>query len=425
MACKRSGVQIPSAPHRCMKTFFLETKELILSQGIIAVLAIIQIRIVAKAFGPELYGTIGVYLGLIAICFRVLNSRNSDLILINFKNTKKNFLKTSILFEFFLGLLSSVLIIVLLLISKNFDLLNLYNLPSYLVFYIFSRIFLNVMEVFKGIYTHQGDMKTYSSLEAFSNILRFSLVVSFVIYESSLESFFNALSIHALIVGILVLYLLSKNNEQILDSMGIVEYFQLSKKSFYQIRSDQAVGLIPAHLDIVVIGYFANFYAAGIYRIAKKLVDPINYLIVAFSPWMLNKISNDSNFKFSSLVKRIILPASITLFTLYFIFGNLLIDLIVGEDFADSFYPMLILLVGYISYFLTFWTRHYLFLNDLIIKHTYGRLINLSVFIILTAVLANTFSYNGIALALTLGTITQKMYELFTYLRHKNSKSKL
>ena len=207
--------------------------------------------------------------------------------------------------------------------------------------------------------------------------------------------------------------------------MGIVEYFQLSKKSFYQIRSDQAVGLIPAHLDIVVIGYFANFYAAGIYRIAKKLVDPINYLIVAFSPWMLNKISNDSNFKFSSLVKRIILPASIMLFTLYFIFGNLLIDLIVGEDFADSFYPMLILLVGYISYFLTFWTRHYLFLNDLIIKHTYGRLINLSLFIILTAVLADTFSYNGIALAITLGTLTQKMYELFTYLRHKNSKSKL
>ena len=205
----------------------------------------------------------------------------------------------------------------------------------------------------------------------------------------------------------------------------MTEYFQLSKKSFFQIRSDQAVGLIPAHLDVVVVGYFADFYAAGIYRIAKKLVDPINYLIVAFSPWMLNKISNNNNFQFNTFVKRIILPASIVLFTLYYIFGRLLIDLIVGENFSESFYPMLILLVGYISYFLTFWTRHYLFLNDLIIKHTYGRLINLSVFIILTAVLANTFSYNGIAFALTLGTITQKMYELFTYLRHKNSKSKL
>ena len=31
----------------------------------------------------------------------------------------------------------------------------------------------------------------------------------------------------------------------------------------------------------------------------------------------------------------------------------------------------------------------------------------------------------GGSYTLTLGTITQKMYELFTYLRHKNSKSKL
>ena len=360
-----------------MKTFFKETKELILSQGIIAVLAIIQIRIVAKTFGPELYGTIGVYLGLIAICFRLLNSRNSDLVLINFKNTSINFLKSAILFEIILGFVSALLIILILLISKNYDLITFNTIPTYLVFFIFSRILLNVMEVFKGIYTHQGDMKTYSSIEAFSNILRFFLVVSLVTYGESLEIFFNAISIHSVIIGFLLIYLLVKNNQNTSQVMGLKEYFLLSKKSFYQIRSDQAVGLIPTHLDIVVIGYFADFYAAGIYRIAKKLVDPINYLIVAFSPWMLNKISNNNNFEFSKLVKRIILPSSMVLFLFYFIFGQSLIDLIVGNDFADSFNPMLILLVGYVSYFLTFWTRHYLFLNDLIIKHTYGRLINL------------------------------------------------
>jgi len=408
-----------------MKTFFSETKELILSQGIVALLAIIQIRIVAKTFGPELYGTIGVYLGLVAICFRLLNSRNSDLILINFKNTTKNFLKTSILFELILGLFSSLLIIILLLISKNLNLLTFDNLPNYLILFVFSRIVFNVMEVFKGFYTYKGDMKIYSSIEAFSNILRFSLVVSFVLNEASLKSFFYALSIHSFIVGIFAFYLLLKFDKNTSKVVSVKEYFQLSKKSFYQIRSDQAVGLIPAHLDVVVIGYFADFYAAGIYRIAKKLVDPINYLIVAFSPWMLNKISNDNNFKFSKLIKNIIVPSSILLYLLYFIFGKLLIDIIVGNEFIESYYPMLILLVGYISYFLTFWTRHYLFLNDLISKHTFGRLINLSVFLIGTAVLTNSFSYNGIALAVTLGTTIQKMYELYIYFKYKDSKSKL
>ena len=92
MACKGSGVQIPSAPHNFMKNFVLETKELLLSQGVIAILAIIQIRIVATNLGPEVYGKIGVYWGLVALCFRLLNSRNSDMVLINFKNKDKNFL---------------------------------------------------------------------------------------------------------------------------------------------------------------------------------------------------------------------------------------------------------------------------------------------------------------------------------------------
>ena len=82
MACKGSGVQIPSAPHNFMKSFVLETKELLFSQGIVAILAIVQIRIVAKTLGPESYGVIGVYLGVIALSFRFLNSRNSDLVLI-------------------------------------------------------------------------------------------------------------------------------------------------------------------------------------------------------------------------------------------------------------------------------------------------------------------------------------------------------
>ena len=91
MACKGSGVQIPSAPHNIMKKFVLETKELLLSQGLIAILAIIQVRVVATNFGPEIYGNIGVYLGFIGISFRLLNSRNSDLVLINFKKQIKIF----------------------------------------------------------------------------------------------------------------------------------------------------------------------------------------------------------------------------------------------------------------------------------------------------------------------------------------------
>ena len=121
--------------------------------------------------------------------------------------------------------------------------------------------------------------------------------------------------------------------------------------------------MIPIHLDVVIIGYFANYYSAGIYRIAKKLVDPINSIIVAFSPWILNKINNEKKYNFKNLTTNILIPTSVVIVSSYYFFGKKLIEIIAGNGFANSYTPMLILLIGYISYYLTFWTRHYFVLK--------------------------------------------------------------
>ena len=294
MACKGSGVQIPSAPLLIMKKFLDETKELLLSQGLIAILAIIQVRVVATNLGPEIYGNIGVYLGFVGISFRLLSSRNSDLILLNFNETNKNFIKSAINFEILLGSFSLFFVLSIFYLYYQF-------IPTYLWLYFLSRILLNVLEVFKGVYTHLGNMKMYSLIESSSNILRFILVVSFILNQPTIESFFYALGIHQLIVSLTVFIVLIKNNTSTGRQISFIEYVKLCKNNFYKIRTDQAVGLIPIHLDVVIIGYFTNYYSAGIYRIAKKLVDPINALIVAFSPWILNKINNIKNEPYRNL----------------------------------------------------------------------------------------------------------------------------
>ena len=419
MACKGSGVQIPSAPQKDMKNFFLETKELLFSQGVIALLAIIQIRIVAQSLGPDVYGRIGVYWGIIALCFRLLNSRNSDLILINLRSFKSNFLRSAILFEIVLGLMSSLFVYSLFLISINLGLLDLSTIPIYLLFFITSRIFLNVLEVFKGVYTHKGNLKLYSLIEGLSNLIRFTLVVSFIISNPQIDSFFYALSIHNILIGITISIFLVFKNRNNESAMSFFEYCKFSKKDFIKIRTDQSVGLIPTHLDVVVIGYFADFYSAGIYRIAKKLVEPINYLIVSFSPWMLNKITEEHKYNFRILTIKILIPMSLAIVFGYLFFGNQLIRLIAGSEYQDSFLPLTILLVGYLTYLLTFWTRHYLLLNELILKHTVGRVYNLLTFLILSALLIRTHSFNGIAFSITAGMIVQKIYEVMIYIKNK------
>ena len=418
MACKGSGVQIPSAPLDKMKNFFIETKELLLSQGIIAVLAIIQVRVVATNLGPEIYGNIGVYLGFVGISFRILNSRNSDLILINSNLTDKNFTKSAVYLELILGVVS------LFFVSSIFF-IYYKSIENYLILYFFTRVLFNTQEVFKGVFTHTGDMKTYSLVESFSNITRFILVVSFISFSPSISSFFFALSIHQVVVSILVLILLYKSNLNQSETMNFKEYMRLSKKSFYKIRTDQAVGLIPTHLDVVVIGYFANYYSAGIYRIAKKLVDPINSVIVAFTPWILNKISKNNNYNFKKLTINILIPTSILIIFIYYLFGNQLIQLIAGNAFYDSFSPMMILLVGFISYYLTFWTRHYLLLNDLILKHTIARVVNLVTFVLTAPFLITNYGFNGIAFSISMSVLFQKIYELSVYLKNKNLKNNI
>ena len=416
MACKGSGVQIPSAPLTIMKKFLNETKELLLSQGLIAVLAIIQVRVVATNLGPEVYGNIGVYLGLVGLSFRILSSRNSDLVLINFKSTHKNFLNSAIYFEILLGIVSLIFVYGIFFVYYNF-------IFNYLILYFVTRVFLNILEVFKGVFTHNGDMKTYSLVESSSNITRFILVVTFVSLNPDISSFFYALTFHQLFVSVLVLLLLFKKDTNKAEKITFKEYIKMSKSNFYKIRTDQSVGLIPTHLDVVVIGYFADYYSAGIYRIAKKLVDPINSLIVAFSPWMLNKINKQGDYNFRNLFINILLPSSVIIVSFYYLFGSNLIEIIAGDEFADAFLPMMILLFGFMSYYLTFWTRHFLFMNDLIHKHTIGRVINLIIFLSTAPFFISNFGFNGIAISISLSTAFQKLYEFSVYLKYKNNKN--
>ncbi len=420
MACKGSGVQIPSAPHWIMKKFLYETKELITSQGLIAVLAIVQVRVVATNLGPEDYGIIGIYLGIIALCFRILNSRNSDLVLINSKSTNKEFTSSAIYFEIMLGAVSFFVVYLILFFSPSNYFFNFTTIPNYLIFYIFTRIFFNIFEVFRGVFTYKGDMKTYSFVESFSNIIRFSLVVIMISVDTSIKSFFYALSIHQMLISLIIFVLLLKNINKKKESIKFLDYFNLSKTNFYKIRTDQAIGLIPTHLDVVIIGFFADFYSAGIYRIAKKLIDPINYLIVAFSPWMLNKINEEERYSFKRLTYNILIPIAVSLIIFYYFFGELFIELIAGKEFLDAYIPMLILLVGFLSYFLTFWTRHFLFLNNLIFKHTIGRIINLLAFLFTSPYLITYYGFNGIALSISIAVILQKIYELFVYSQNRS-----
>ena len=89
-----------------------------------------------------------------------------------------------------------------------------------------------------------------------------------------------------------------------------------------------------------------------------------------------------------------------------------------NEDFIDSFEPMMILLIGFVVYLLTFWIRQYLLFGNLIQFHAYGRIIYTLTFLVLVIIFTSSYSALGIAFSLSTAMTVQKIFE-FTIYRKK------
>ena len=185
---------------------------------------------------------------------------------------------------------------------------------------------------------------------------------------------------------------------------------------YKDIRLNQIIGLIPQHFDVIIISIVSDYSAVGIYRFAKRLIEPVNYIIAIFNPWLQNKLSQEAEmFRIQTFLRKFLLPLVTTVILFYILLGKTVIELIGSEDFTIAYEPMLILLSGYSFYLLTFWIRQYLLFNKLIRFHTYGRVLYSSTFILLSLFIAPLYGYNGIAISLSFSMILQKIFEYFIY----------
>ncbi len=426
MACTGSGVQIPSAPQTNMnlkyiKEIFIQTKELIGSQSVIALISLIQVSYVVKKLGVENFGVIALLIAIPNLVFRSIHANHSDVILLTLKNGK-NIVSESLFLNFILGLFSFTLSMFVFLnpINPLFSINQLTSidvLPVTIVLYLFSKIFQTFTETSKGILVFKNKMKSFSFLESSSIVFRFVLIIILLEISPTIQSYLFANIFYFLYSGFFSLFLIKKEYELNKFSYDEFKQFVVSiKRSFNRVRINQIISLIPQHFDIIFLSVVSDFGTVGIYQFAKRLVEPINYVIYSFTPWIQNKLKNNSkDFNIQSFVKMILIPISFLLFSLYVFLGEFIILQIGSESFLNSYNPMIILCIGFIIYLLTFWIRQSLLLNNLIHFHSYGRLIYCSAFLVLSFFLANSFKEIGISASLTIAIFLQKTFEYIIY----------
>ena len=298
------------------------------------------------------------------------------------------------------------------------DYFGIETLSNVLLIYLLTRIIQTFSETSKSILIFHNDLRRYSLLEISSVIVRFIAIVFLLLNDPSVENYLIAQSIYGITFGLFGLYLSNKYRDSSDFKIRHFKAYSKSIRSSYgKIRYDQIIGLIPQHFDVILLAIVVDIQTVGIYQFAKRLVEPINYLVVTFNPWLQNKLkSEDKDFNITSFFRRILLPISILLFGIYFIFGRNLILFIGNEEFINSFEPMMVLLIGFTTYLLSFWIRQYLLFADLIQFHAYGRIVYSFVFLVLAILLSDSFSSLGVAIALSSAMVLQKLFEYTIYL---------
>jgi len=395
------------------KKILNEIKELASTQIFIVVILFIQVGIVTRQLGVEAFGRVSLLIVIVSFVFRSLNSRNSDVILIFLTKYKENVFTLSIFFDLFIGSIAYLICLILLISPLNYNFGN-FTLNQTIHFFIFSKVIQGFSETAKAFFTFEKKFKKMAYCEFAAILLRFLYIILFFVKNPTIENFLLSQVIFSISFGLISL-IFSKTNilKAKVSIKAFKSFLKVIKINYFKQRGDQLVGLIPQHFDLILLSIFTDFYTVGLYRVAKRSIEPINYIINALTPVVQNRISqNNKKFEAAKLVKSFLFPVSICAALFYLIFGKLFISTIFGENFEPAYFQVLILLIGYIFYLNTFWIRHVLLLNEKINFHTISRLINTISFLLFSYIFSSILPIYGIAISATIGVILQKIYEI-------------
>ena len=399
-----------------IKKIILETKELFTSQVLIAVLSLLQVSYVVKQLGPENYGKIALFITFTSLFFRGLHSKNSDVVLLALKKDGKNILYPAFLFDLVIGLGAFMLCFIIYLtpyISK----IDLKDFSRYFIFYLACRVIFNFSETSKAILISKDKLKLLSSIEFLGIFMRFIFIICLVYLNPTVENYLIGQSLYMLCFGVLCFFVSIKQfkGRNYKLRMSNKEYWESIKLIYKKIRYDQIIGLIPQHFDVLLLSVISDITIVGIYKFAKRLVEPINYITTAFNPWIQSKYSANKFINFNNFVRKILLPTSLSILLIFIFTGREIISVIGSAEFYSAYDSLIILTIGYLIYLLTFWIRQSLLFNNLIIYHVYGRVIYSLVFLTLSIPLTTLYSANGLSASLSLAILFQKIYELYIY----------
>ncbi|MEK6849968.1 MAG: flippase [Nanoarchaeota archaeon] len=330
------------------------------------VFAFIYRTLIARSFGPEVYGLFSLSLIIIAwfVSFSSLGLSEGLLRYISIFRGKKEMskiryiLRISLIFLLFSGLISGIL----LFFTAEFISVNLFHNAKLTIFLkifacafpimIYYEIFLSIIRSFEKIITHSVIS------DIFSNMIK-PLILILLIYfgigsNAVILSYVLGTAVVLLIAYIYCRYALPPIIWQ--KSLKLRNKEKIKKELFSYSWPLMLVSIITTILfwsDSLLIGYFKGALEVGVYNAAVPIAALLFIVPVLFIKLFFPMITREYSRKNFSLIKELskqigkwIFILNLPVLIIIILFPNAAINILFGSDYLAAANPLRFLAIG-------------------------------------------------------------------------------
>lgn len=334
-----------------MFEYFKKTLSVFLTQSLMLPLIIASSILIARYLGPEGKGILALIF-LIAAILKLFGGIGMEFANVYFTSKNRSRLDEMFSNNIFIWFISSAILIILALFSRDFVMNNLLpNLdPTTFNFAIIIFPFLMWLGFCRALFQGLEKFTQLNLLKLTEPVTKLGAVVTFVlVLRMGIEGGILALTSSYLLPAVIALILIlqySKPRFPINKSL-------LSKNIKYGIKAQAGLlfQFFNYRFDMFLVNYFLDIKAVGFYSVSVTIAELLWYVPNSISLTLFPKVSSKdkkSANEFTSRVCRTSIAIMLIVALLLGILGSILIPVLYGNRFSVSILPLQILLPGVI-----------------------------------------------------------------------------
>ena len=336
------------------KKFKINLSWLVFDKFFRASLNVLLSIFLARSLGPSNFGLLSYLLALIFL-FTAFSSLGMNPILTNKIIKNKNnhdVLINSYYLRFLSSVISYFLFILLISLDDEKNILKFSMIVGFLIILKSSEILFSFFEA-------NSLSKLIVLPQLFGLIISFLIIIHTINNNLDLKFIYYALVIDALIVFIIINYLYYFRVKKFFIKINFISIKKIIYESFPVLVSSISI-ILYMRIDQVMIKIMIDEYSLGIYSSSIRFIEIFHFIpkiiIISFLPILL--LSKNYNFKLIHL-NSIIFKISIIISFLLFYFSDYLIITIYGSDYVESIITTKILSFSLIFVFLGVINEHW------------------------------------------------------------------